>query len=288
MTGSGDGASARVGRLIAGAPDWPSLDELWALAPPVAPPEDEWPDEGWDGHPGPVADVVAGVDPSGWLALDLDVTTIDPRGLSDARLIDAMAGFGRVGSWAQARQARLVAEFDRRRPGSASRFAPDEVSLALSMSRWSAVGLLERSRRLVETLHDTLAAYQAGRVDGFKVRVICDAVRYLDDARAEWVQDQILGAAPHQSVAQLRAALARAVLAADAQGANARCRRARKDRRVGVGQEQDGMATVWASLAAHDAQQVFGTLTGLARSLGADDPRGMDARRADLLVGLMT
>jgi hypothetical protein len=269
-------------RLIAAAPDWPTLDELGELAPPV-PPDDDWSDGVQPGAPAPF-DVV----PSGWLAVDLDASTADPRVLSDAQLVDAMAGFGRVATWAQARQSRVVAELDRRRPASASRYTPDEVALALSMSRFSATGLLERSRRLVEVLHDTLAAFEAGTVDGFKVRLICDAVRYLDDAQAEWVQHQVLDRAPQQSVAQLRAALARAVIAVDAEGANARHHRARKDRRVGVGQEQDGMATVWASLAAQDAQQVFGTLTGLARSLGADDPRGMDARRADLLVGLMT
>ena len=45
------------------------------------------------------------VDPSRWLALDLDATTIDPRALSDAQVVEAMAGFGRVASWAQARPA---------------------------------------------------------------------------------------------------------------------------------------------------------------------------------------
>ena len=55
-------------------------------------------------------------EPSGGLALDLDSATADPARLSDDTLIEAMVGFDRVGSWAAARQARLLAELARRRP----------------------------------------------------------------------------------------------------------------------------------------------------------------------------
>jgi hypothetical protein len=47
------------------------------------------------------------------------------------------------------------------------------------------------------------------------------------------------------------------------------------------------MASLWASLAAPDALACYRWLTRLARGLGGGDPRGMDARRADLLVGLL-
>ena len=40
------------------------------------------------------------------------------------------------------------------------------------------------------------------------------------------------------------------------------------------------MASLWASLAAPDAVASFEWLSRLARSLGAEDGRGMDARRA--------
>ena len=59
---------------------------------------------------------MADVDPSGWLALELDSGTADPVVLSDAQLIDGIVGFDRIGSWASARPARLLAEFTRRRP----------------------------------------------------------------------------------------------------------------------------------------------------------------------------
>ena len=48
------------------------------------------------------------------------------------------------------------------------------------------------------------------------------------------------------------------------------------------------MASLWAMLSAPDATSAYQWLTRLARGLGADDPRGMDARRADLLADLLT
>jgi hypothetical protein len=85
--------------------------------------------------------------PSGFFALEIDTDTRCEDGLTDAQLIDAMVGFERLTGWAQARQARLLAEFARRRPGddptmvatdkpcTMSRFAPDEVGLALTLAR---------------------------------------------------------------------------------------------------------------------------------------------------------
>ncbi len=284
-----------VQRLTAAAPGWPTLDELFDRYPPIAPDPDPDPDDGYDdlnagpddGGCAPRLGVIADLEPCGWTALELDTGTDDPRGLGDDELIDAMVGFGRVEAWAQARQTRLVAEFDRRRPGQAARFCVDEVSLAMAVSRMVAAGRIGRARQLVDTLTDTLALFEAGRIDDYKARLICEAVERLDDTQAVWVQDRVLPRAPEQSGAQLRAALARAVLAADPEGANERHHKARKDRRVVLGVEEDGMASLWELLSAADAQSVHHTLTGLARGLGTEDPRGMDARRADLLVALL-
>lgn len=83
----------------------------------------------------------------------------------------------------------------------------------------------------------------------------------------------------------LQASVARAV---DPDGAAERHRQARRDRRVVVGDEKDAMASLWALLPAPDATASYEWLSRLARGLGAEDPRGMDARRADLMVELLT
>jgi hypothetical protein len=268
-----------LARLLAAAPDWPPLEEVLDRIVTDGPPHS---------------------DPSGWSALELDTGTADHEVLSDAEVIDAIVGFEQVVAWAGARQARLLAEFARRRPGDdresassdtaspISRWAPDEVGLALSISRMTAGARLAQARRLVEVLPATLAAFEAGRIDATKVRAIHDATVHLSRGSAEWVQDRVLAAAPQQSRAQLVAALGRAVIAVDPEGANERHRRARTDRRVVVGQESEGMASLWALLAAPDALAAHQWLTRMAHGLGQDDPRTMDQRRADLLGDLLT
>ena len=238
-------------------------------------------------------------EPSGWLALDLDSATADPARLSDDTLIEAMIGFDRLGSWAAARQARLLAELARRRPadrapysarwaGVGSEYAPDEVGVALHLARGTACGRIGLACRLLGTLPDTHALWESGQIDTAKARAIDDATVVLPDELARAVQARVLPRAPEQTLAQLKAALARAVIAADPDGAEARHRQARRDRRVVITPEADGMASLWALLTATQAAGAFTWLTRLACGLGADDPRSIDTRRADILAALLS
>jgi hypothetical protein len=47
------------------------------------------------------------------------------------------------------------------------------------------------------------------------------------------------------------------------------------------------MGAMWALLPADDATAAYARLDALARDMDADDPRGMDARRADILTDLL-
>jgi hypothetical protein len=238
--------------------------------------------------------------PSEESAIGLDSATLEPCRLSDAGLIEAIVGFEQLTGWAQARQARLLAEFARRRPGDdptmvatdkpciMSRFAPDEVGLALKVSRLTAKTRLGRAVQLTQVLPETLNSWQQGRLDERRVAAVCDATHYLPVEKARAVQRRVLDRATEQTLAQLKAALKRAVLQADPDGSHDRHRAARRDRRVAVGEEQEGMASLWALLSATDARSCFQWLTRLAQGCGKEDPRGMDARRADLMVNLLT
>lgn len=247
-----------------------------------------------DGAPGPGWDEQ---EPGGWSAVELDTATADPAGLSDATLIEAIVGFDRVASWAGARQARLLAELVARRPpdrvpnadraGVASEYAPDEVGVALTLSRGTAAARLGMAHRLVTVMPATLELWESGRIDLAKARAVHDTTVVLPDGLAAAVQARVLPRAPGQSLAQLRAALARAVIVVDPAGADERHREARKDRRVCIRAEDEGMASLWALLSATDAAGAFEWLTRLARGLGPDDPRTLDARRADLLAELL-
>ncbi|MGH3684306.1 MAG: DUF222 domain-containing protein [Pseudonocardiaceae bacterium] len=238
--------------------------------------------------------------PSGWLALELEQGCVDPVVLSDTELIDAVIGFDRVTSWAAARQTVLLAEFARRRPGDhplaansdspsrCSEFAPDEVALALRLSRMTATGRLVMAQTLVRDLPGTLAAWEAGVIDSLKARAITETAYLLPRELRGALEARVLHRAGTQTIAQLRAALTRAVLALDPKGAAERHQRRRQDRRVVVSPDEEGMASLWALLSAPDATASYQRLCDLARGLGSKDPRGMDARRADLLVELLT
>ncbi len=238
--------------------------------------------------------------PSGWAALELELGTADPASMDDAALVETIAGFHRLMSWAGARQARLLAEFAGRRPADpsdmlranepsvGSRFAPDEIGCALAVSRGWATFLLAQATALAGPLHAVRDAYERGELDAAKVRALYETTLYLDPAQATAVAARVLPKAGGQSLAQLRAALRRAVIAVDPDGAANRHRRARHDRRVTVQAREDGMASLWALLSAPDAYSAYEWLTRLARGLGAADSRGMDARRADLLRDLLT
>jgi hypothetical protein len=216
--------------------------------------------------------------PSGWLALELDSAVAVPGGLDDADLVEAMIAFERVASWAAARQARVLAEFARRRPSRddpsaarssvasvASEFAPDEVGLALRSSRVAAGSRLEQAVTLVRVLPEVLTPWEHGELDGVKVRAIVEACRPLlfDHARA--VVERVLARAGEQTVGALRAALARAVVSVDPDGAAERHRGARRERRVVLNPEPEGMASLWGLLPAPDAVAAYQHLGALAR-----------------------
>ena len=262
---------------------------MFVYESPCAPPE-------WDlDEPPPTMSTTA---PSGVFGADLDFATGYPAALADADLVDAAIGDERLAAWAAARQAAVLAEFTRRsgdgsvRPPSgavpAREWVDDEIAMALTVSRGSAQVRIAEATRLDGVLRPTRDLAEAGLLDWSRVRLICDRVALLDDATAAAVQERVLPRAPEQTWAQLSAALRRAVLALDTDGAAARHRKAKDQRRVEVFAGEDGMATFWARMSAPDAAASFEWLTRLARGMGAADPRTLDQRRVDLLTAALT
>jgi hypothetical protein len=243
-------------------------------------------------------------------ALAADLAGVDPAGLDDDGLVELIAGYDRLACWAQAAQARAIGVFAaRRRPvdvedrGKAvSEYAADELSVALRLSRQAAGNRLHTAIDLTSRLPATWHAWSAGRIDAVKARSVVDATRALTDAQAAAVEQRVLARAADQTLGQLRAALARAVIAADPHGAHRRHEQAYPDRRVVLTPAGDGMAELWALLGAAEATALYRRLTTIARTSreGADtaagpgsgpaadtaDGRSTDARRADALTDL--
>lgn len=120
---------------------------------------------------------------------------------------------------------------------------------------------------LAGPLAATARALRLGEIDVLRTRAIVEATTSLEDAAAQAVETRILPRAPEQTLGQLRSSLARAVLAADPTGAEARHEGAALDRRVVVTPLPDGMAELWALLPADaGARAMRRDLAVIARS----------------------
>ena len=129
-------------------------------------------------------------------------------------------------------------------PEVISEFASYELSLALTLTGRSAEGYLDFAVEMVTRLPKTLAALDAGQIDIIRARIIAEATHVLSDEHAAAVEDLIFPRAGRQTSGQLRAALARAVLAADPDAARRRREQAQRDARVLRWREEAGTAAL--------------------------------------------
>ena len=229
-------------------------------------------------------------------ALARTLHAADPAGLSSYDLLEAAAGWERLIGWAQATQGEVIAEFARRRPGPTapdqrgprvSEFAADEVAARLRISRRAADLRLGIALDLSDRLPATRLALREGRIDLAKARAIAEHTANLTDpASRRAVEDRVLRRAGSQTTSELRRSLLRAVAAVDGEAVVKRHATARAERFLDLHPLPDGMAEITARLPADDATVVLTAVDTLARCAHPQDPRGIDARRADTLVDL--
>jgi len=235
--------------------------------------------------------------PGACAALLLEHT--EPDALSSYDLLDAATSLGRIASWAQAKQAKMLAAFAYRRPPSGpyddgfqnsdtiSRFAADEISCALSLTKRGAENRLGLAVQLTDSLPGTLAAWERGDLDWPKVNLIADRTAVLTNDAAARVEESVLPRADHLTTGQLRRIVDRAVIAADPDAANTRHDKERLARDVTTRPATDGMAVLSAYLCAEEAAAAKRVLDQLTANPAADDPRSVGQRRADTLMQLI-
>jgi hypothetical protein len=221
---------------------------------------------------------------------------VDPAGLSSFDLLEAMAGWERLISRAQARQLDVLAEFARRRPGPyapdepsrrVSEFAADEIAARLRLTRRAADIRLALALDLADRLPAARQAFLDGHINLVKARAIAEHTAGLADAGARSaVEERVLGRAASQTVSEMRRFLLRAVTAVDPAATTKRHAKAKAGRFLDLHPLPDGMAEINAVLPADDAMVVFTAADALARSADPKDPRGVEARRADALVDI--
>lgn len=218
----------------------------------------------------------------------------DLWGVDDATLTDRITDAERLARFAAGARAELVAEFARGRPGDeptsvcsdrvepGSRWAPDELGLALDLTRLGAKALIGQSLQLATVLPETLAALRNGEIDERRADALCVATLQLPEELARRVEAIVLPAAPGRTLRQVRERLYRAVHRVDPDGEYRRHKAACADRRVSVQAKENGMAAMWLYGPGPEVEASFTMLTRLAESLDAQDPRTKDQRRFDL------
>jgi hypothetical protein len=204
-------------------------------------------------------------------------------------LLEAVGAWDRLAAWVASRQARVIQELQARAAGStwATRAVREDIAATLAISGRAATILTDRAQELTEApeVHDAL---DAGVVSVRKADVLLAETGTLTPTEARAVHEQVLPDAPQLTAPELRTAARDAVLRLDPHAAEKRHAQARADRTVVLEPSADCMATLRAYLPATDAVQVMHTLDSVAATAAPEDPRGIDARRADALVDLLT
>jgi hypothetical protein len=167
-------------------------------------------------------------------------------------------------------------------------FATDEVAVVLRQPSWNTRCLLARSRRLAASLPAVWEAFRRGDIDPDQLRII-DRVarRATHPATLTAIDDHAVPAADTNTPKQLGAVLLRLLVQLEPDAFAARHRQALADRRVTIAHTPDGMGYLTIETSAADAAAIDTQLSDLARSLGADDPRTLHQRRADLATDLL-
>jgi hypothetical protein len=163
-----------------------------------------------------------------------------------------------------------------------------EISCALNMTRRAAEALAGQATALLR-LPQVWEALDEGRIDLARARIITDQTSHLPVEEAARVADAALEQASEQTTGQLRARLARLVIATDPAAAKERYEQRLDERRVYCRPAEDGTAHLLGLYLPPDqANAIMRRLTHRARQLQAKgDKRPIDQIRADLFLAIL-
>jgi hypothetical protein len=216
--------------------------------------------------------------------------------LGESEHIGVLGAWQRLISWAQAGQAgaltalterRKLQSFELDRP-SLFEHLDDEVAAALHLTCYSADRILSIAAGLAR-LCDVHAALSRGELDLPRACLFVEQLAALPDEAAKDIVDSLLDRARDMTTGQLRAALARAVLAADPEAAERRKETARKEAEVQIWSEPSGNAAlVGRELRPSEVVTANERLSALARWLKSRGVEGsVDQLRAAVFVALL-
>ncbi|MFC7404729.1 HNH endonuclease signature motif containing protein [Georgenia alba] len=215
---------------------------------------------------------------------------LEPAELSDAALLEAVAGFERLTSAAVAGRSRCLSELLARR-GTSSRAADgvvDEVRARLGQTGVAAQATVGLAIQL-EAYPEVADALAAGEVDARKAAVLVDRQSGVSESDHRALTKELLPQASTRTTTWLRDRIRSHALATDPEAGRLRREQEHSRRCVSVEALPDAMARVSAYLRGDDAQRVKASLDSLADAARTDgDDRNVDQRRADVFVDVLT
>ena len=190
----------------------------------------------------------------------------------DHPVVEAVAAWARMASWAAAGMARAAAVLADRAcmnptwPASAGtvgepNVAGEELAMRLGCSRRAGRLLVRDGRAFDGALAWTGQALERGQIDVTKARILVENLVDAPVPVALAVQEQVLDGAPGRTPTQLSRDVARALITIDPATAAERYAVAARGRRVDAPRVlADGMAGVWAVLPAIGAARLDSAL----------------------------
>ena len=205
-------------------------------------------------------------------------------------------------------QAARLAHLDRLRVAAARLAAQTERTIAAAsdvndeksidreeiacLQRWSfgyTQARIVQAHKLVNDLPATLDALSRGLLNPEHARAAAEATYGLDSTLTAKVENRVLERAGGQTVTEFKRSLTRAVHRVDPASAEQKHEQAKAERGIWCRPLPDGMAGLYSVHDAVTAQAIYTRIAGLAGTApaGPDDPRSVDARRADTLADLV-
>lgn len=163
------------------------------------------------------------------------------------------------------------------------------IGRAMKLSEGQVSFRLAAARRVRDHTPAVWAAFSAGCVDASRVHEIAGAIEKLERATSIARLDGLaVRYAETHTLAELRRWLKLFIARVEADLFNERAEAEFAKRRVDIDHDNDGMGWFNASHGSHVMAAIDHRLSKEAKALGADDPRTMDQRRADLFASWMT
>ncbi|MFD2419878.1 HNH endonuclease signature motif containing protein [Amycolatopsis pigmentata] len=186
----------------------------------------------------------------------------------------------------QARYFEVLARFTRAAEERAT--VPQELALALAISRSAAESQVGLAEALTTRLPRTLEAMRRGELDGFKASKIHEPTAVLTDEQAREVDAIMATRLSGKDPGGLRRSVNLAVIKVDPEGYAQRCRARRAQRRVELIPMDEGMVRLCGDLPAEEGAAAYRRIDIEARRRRRrDKTKTLDQHRAEVYSDLL-